>query len=196
MTDFLTDLFASIGPRDVILVAVMMVGLYLVGSILKLARIQPRRKAPRSRQPDFSAALYGEPIIPQGPRESLPDAPMAPQDGDEESSPEFSAYLHNSNVAAALHQSRREAQTLKDEVQRLREEVEMLKASQNVSPLYGEALSLAQQGIDAAGIAGRCGISIAEAELVRSLARTPPDSRTSSLSEDDYERDDPTNRRF
>ena len=40
-----------------------------------------------------------------------------------------------------------------------------------MSPLYNEAMVLAQKGVDAAGIAGQCGISIGEAELVAALSR-------------------------
>jgi hypothetical protein len=52
----------------------------------------------------------------------------------------------------------------------MREEIEQLKAARNVSPLYNEALNMAQHGLNAEGIASRCGISIAEAELVAALA--------------------------
>lgn len=60
---------------------------------------------------------------------------------------------------------------LQREIERLREDVERLKAARNVSPQYHDALSLAQQGLDADAVAERCGISVAEAELVCALAR-------------------------
>ena len=44
-------------------------------------------------------------------------------------------------------------------------------APQGVSPEYNEALLCAQRGLDVEAIAERCGITVAEAELVCSLAR-------------------------
>ncbi len=83
----------------------------------------------------------------------------------------FADELIKSNVEVELQQLRRESAALRDEVLRVREELAGIKASRNVSPLYGEAMSLAQQGVPADGIAGQCGISLGEAELVAALAR-------------------------
>lgn len=47
------------------------------------------------------------------------------------------------------------------------------RAAQSVSPMYSEALALAQRGMSADVIAERCSISVSEAELVQSLAREP-----------------------
>ena len=64
-----------------------------------------------------------------------------------------------------------ELQQLRVQVAELREEVDHLKAARTVSPHYSEAVALAQQGMDALTIAERCGIAVAEAELVRALSR-------------------------
>lgn len=53
----------------------------------------------------------------------------------------------------------------------LREQLESAVASQGVSPEYNEALVFARRGLAVDTIAERCGISVAEAELVRSLAQ-------------------------
>ena len=45
------------------------------------------------------------------------------------------------------------------------------------SPEYDEALVYARRGLDVEAIAERCGITVAEAELVRSLARGRPGER-------------------
>ncbi|GAB4164907.1 MAG: hypothetical protein Fur0039_00270 [Rhodocyclaceae bacterium] len=55
-------------------------------------------------------------------------------------------------------------------LEQLREDLGALRAARGAAPRYGEAMELARSGIDAEGIASRCGISVAEAELVRSLA--------------------------
>lgn len=59
---------------------------------------------------------------------------------------------------------------LRGEVDALKGEVALLKAARNVSPQYGEAVALAQKGMGAQQIAERCGISVAEAEMVRALS--------------------------
>jgi len=64
---------------------------------------------------------------------------------------------------------------LRREVAELREEVGLLKAARNVSPQYGEAVTLAQKGMAAQQIAERCGISVAEAEMVCALSRKQPE---------------------
>lgn len=65
----------------------------------------------------------------------------------------------------------REIRQLRADVEKLRQELEELRAVRFVSPHYGEALALAQRGLNAQQIADRMGISLAEAELVLALSR-------------------------
>lgn len=60
--------------------------------------------------------------------------------------------------------------TLSQSLDLLREQVESIGVAQGISPEYNEALVCARRGLDVEAIAERCGISVAEAELVRSLA--------------------------
>lgn len=53
----------------------------------------------------------------------------------------------------------------------LRDQLDAAVATQGVSPEYDEALVFARRGLGVEAIAERCGISVAEAELVRSLAQ-------------------------
>jgi hypothetical protein len=66
---------------------------------------------------------------------------------------------------------REELDALRAEVAALRQEMGGIKAARNVAPQYGEAMTLAGQGASAQDIAERCGISVAEAELVRALGQ-------------------------
>lgn len=77
---------------------------------------------------------------------------------------EFGEQVFRSGVEAEL-------KDLREQVVALKEEVGKLKAARTVSPQYGEAVTLAQQGLDAQAIAERCGISVSEAEMVRALSR-------------------------
>ena len=75
---------------------------------------------------------------------------------------------------------RREVGALRAEVTLLRDEqrreISKVQVAQNASPFYSEAMQMALQGQDAAGISQLCGISRAEAELVVALARNQEDS--------------------
>ena len=84
-----------------------------------------------------------------------------------------------------MRQLRRDAAQLRGEIDQLRAEqlvmrqslseqsaqLDAARAAQRVSPMYGEALSLVRRGMSAEDIAERCGISVAEAELVKSLGQ-------------------------
>jgi len=59
---------------------------------------------------------------------------------------------------------------MSEEIATLRRELSDLRAATQVSPFYSEAVALARRGYDAQAIAERCGISVAEAEMVRSLS--------------------------
>lgn len=102
----------------------------------------------------------------------------------DENSAEFAQELARSHVEVDVQQLRRESSILREELTRLREELAGLKAARNVSPLYGEAMSLAQNGVSADGIAGQCGISLAEAELVAALARGETEQQSYPSGED------------
>lgn len=72
---------------------------------------------------------------------------------------------------AELSEQRSRVSALEASMESLREQLESALAGQGVSPEYNEALVFARRGLDVDAIAERCGISVAEAELVRSLAQ-------------------------
>lgn len=78
-------------------------------------------------------------------------------------------------LEAQVDALRDEVDTLRGEVSLLREELQarvaQMHSAQQVSPLYSDAMLLAQAGHGADAVAERCGISRAEAELVVSLAK-------------------------
>lgn len=71
---------------------------------------------------------------------------------------------------------RDEVDALRGELAALRNDMQhemaYLRATQSVSPIYGDAMQLAQAGYDPAAIAERCGIARAEAELVVALTKS------------------------
>lgn len=85
---------------------------------------------------------------------------------------EFSEHLSASNVGREIAQLHHEIQKIRMDFSQLTVEVRQLKMAKNFSPMYTEAMLFAQQGESVQVIADRCGISIGEAELVVSLARS------------------------
>lgn len=157
----------SPGWRDALFAAVVILAIYIGYILLRLSR--PRRRAPLPAAADTPAP---ETQLPPAPPTLIPpehaDAPAA-QSAASSAPPEPTALR---GVQTELVGLRAQMDALQHEVDTLRDEVERLKAARAVSPQYNDALSLAQKGMDAAGIAEKCGISIGEAELVCALART------------------------
>lgn len=182
---------SSLGLRDAILLVAGVAAVYFVFMLLRLMQI--RRKNLLTAKPSSLTIGMGGNAGDLGTGKGLgnmPDPKQIHDDpvwstetntvGDEpqlapfapKSEEAFSDQFKRFALEGEYAQMQRDLTNLKGEMQELRDEVERLKAAQNVSPLYSEAVHLAQQGHDAAGIAGRCGISIAEAELVAALSRS------------------------
>jgi hypothetical protein len=90
----------------------------------------------------------------------------------------FQLQLDNSRLRQALQAQRDLVSLQQGEIDRLvrditalHDELERLREQPTSSPEYSEAMVLAAQGLNAEMIAARCGITVAEAELVLSLAR-------------------------
>lgn len=181
--------------RDIVMLVAALVGVYLVLMVMRLFRVgsgpvvapvTAERMAPSlSGAPEFSESAGAqepmEPIAPSVSMESAaqrlsalmrrepppevatPDAPPTRAD--------FAAELARSSLEVEVQQLRRESAVLRQQLAGIQNELAQLKAMRNVSPLYSEAVSLAQRGMDADGIASQCGISLGEAELVAALAR-------------------------
>lgn len=173
--------FSTIQARDYALLGVALVAVYVVFSmvrpmLLALSRRKFGASAPVNRSNGYgpvadapgavdrdlqwTAAGGASPL-----RVTAEECPLPP---------DFARELAYSSLELEVRNLRSEAEKLRAEMQCLAEEVRHLKASRNVSPAYGEAMTLAQQGEPPAGIAAQCGISVGEAELVAALARGEP----------------------
>lgn len=190
--------FADLGWRDAVLVVVAVAGVYLVLTVLRLFKVgrggratelKPTAPAFERAAPSIDMSERGLDILsdiaantPDLKEEVKParahawsDTSVASAWQDAAAADDFSRELARTSLEGEMQQLRRESTLLRDEVDRLRAELSSLRAARNVSPLYNEAMSLAQSGVSADGIAGQCGISLAEAELVAALARGRPD---------------------
>lgn len=121
------------------------------------------------------AALAGVPAPPAPPPSAaLPD----------HAAERFELELENSRLRQALQAQRDlvalqqgEINRLVEDISALRDQLERQSPAAASSPEYAEALVLAGQGLNAEMIAERCGISLAEAALVLSLARRDEGAR-------------------
>jgi hypothetical protein len=174
----------GIGWRDIVLVVAAVIGVYLVLSVMRLFQVAGKR--PAAGLADQLEASGWEPY--QVATVASPLPPVAPR-------LEFGDELARFNVEVEVKALRRECTQLREELARLNEEMARLKVTGSASPLYSEAMVLARQGMAANGIAGHCGISIGEAELVAALARGASEFERHEQGEDHDERNtDPGNR--
>lgn len=177
---------AGFAVRDILLAVGGLAAVYLTVMLLRLLRLKRRKPAP------FEAVPPSLPPLPAEPPRAEADEADDEVDGGElvyarpgyarprtpppsSPPPSFDAELERSQLE-------REVRQLREEVAALREELDELKAATRVSPQYSDAMALVQRGLSAQDVADRCGISLAEAELVWSLGRGPQDFE----QEDDY----------
>ena len=165
----------TLGWREGLLALILLVGVYMLLLLWKMGRINRRQapvvaplpQEPRSAEPEPAAA-----------RPDFPDTEpsWAPPSGD------FAREAFMDGVERELEQMREEIDALRgamaglrEEVAGLREELQQealsVRAVQNASPLYSDAMQMAMLGHDPLTISERCGIARAEAELVVALVK-------------------------
>lgn len=160
----------ALGLREGVIVLIVLVAIYMIIVIVRLRRPEPVEKK------------VTVPVI-----ETPPPPPPIPEP---EPVPEPEASNAWERAAAAVPEEERLYRSLENEVFQLRDEVDAvrgelaalrsdmlhelahMRASQTVSPIYGDAMQMAAAGYDPAMIAERCGIARAEAELVVALAKS------------------------
>lgn len=161
----------ALGLREGVIALIVMVAIYMAVVIVRLRRPSPVKKT------------VPAPVVVKTP--PLPEP--APEPDPEPEPP--SAWERAAAVAVAPDEERL-YRSLENEVFQLRDEVDavrgelaalrsdmlhelaQMRASQTVSPIYGDAMQMAAAGYDPSMIAERCGIARAEAELVVALAKS------------------------
>lgn len=173
---------AGMGWREAVVGIIALLGLYILFVLLRLKRLARRRQeaaAPAPKAPslgevgddDEAGDEHPDPVY------SRPEKPAFAWN--EPPAKDFAEEQYYKAVQLELGQLREEVAVLRHEFATLREEmrgqVGQIKASQNMSPLYSDAMQMAMLGHDAETIAERCGIARAEADLVVALARNQGD---------------------
>lgn len=199
--DSILEILTGFGWREGVLLGIVVLTIYFVIMVLRLLQL-PRpslyrdyEQAPAMRTvpPEFDAppgsALAGIWDSPVEPHLGVPPSLMeraVERARNDAGGDDFASQLARKTVENEVRQLHDLLEQARGEISRLHEEVAQLQAAQKVSPLYNEAMALAVRGVDAAGVAGRCGISIAEAELVVALSKRPA-STPPAAPDDDLE---------
>lgn len=160
----------TLGLREAVIALIVLVAAYMLFVLLRMRHLRSAG-AQEEGSEDVQASS------------ALDDATPGIETRDDES-PSTEVFESRGLAGQILVQGlEREVAQLRDEVDAVRGELAALRedmlgelahmrATQTVSPIYGDAMQMAVAGYDAAMIAERCGIARAEAELVASLAKS------------------------
>ncbi|MCB1960144.1 MAG: DUF2802 domain-containing protein [Rhodocyclaceae bacterium] len=168
--------------REWIFVAIAVLAVYLVFQLIRALQVKDPGAAQSDDVADESVDAVDEDDEDdaEGPAPAAEAATVAPAPTSDES---FGLALEIRQLRRDVAQLREELDLQRADIARLRETaaeqasaLDAARAAQRVSPIYSEALALAQRGMAAEVIAERCSISVAEAELVQSLATETDDS--------------------
>lgn len=183
------EALSNLSWREALIAVVVLLALYVIVVFLRMRRLRQAGQAqpqdPRSTKSAlaaYAAVQNPDAPAPQPSAEPLIDAGPVPLAEPSNTAfpwnePPGDTPSHRRIVALEreLGQLRREVGGLRAEVLVLKEELQrehvQAQVTQNVSPLYSDAMQMAMQGHDALTISQHCGISRAEADLVVALAR-------------------------
>jgi hypothetical protein len=162
----------TLGLREGVIGLIVLVALYMLFVLLRMLPLRRRpAEAPEHVAPVLSERQPVSAAAPEPEPESGDDNAAA-----EEAAPQLGENLLRGALEQEVSQLREEVDAIRGELAALRSdmlhELAHLRASQTVSPIYGDAMQMAVSGYDPAAIAERCGIARAEAELVVALAKS------------------------
>lgn len=157
----------TIGWREAVIGLIVLVAIYMMVVILRMRRLHGKAAAP---------APAAEPVVAAAPAPADEGDAAESDTGWRATQSQLAQDAFMRGVEDELMQLRDEVDALRGELAALRDEIHSevshMRASQTVSPIYTDAMQMAQLGHDAATIAERCGIARAEAELVVALVKS------------------------
>jgi len=159
-----------LGVREGVIALIALVAIYMAFVLLRMRHLRNQRA--KAQAPAVAGVPeMTEPEIPppSGFDAVADDAWEKAANGQEDD-------MLRENLAQEVDQLREELDAIRGELAALREdmlqEMAHMRATQTVSPIYGDAMQMAAAGYEPAVIAERCGIARAEAELVVALAKS------------------------
>lgn len=178
-----TTLTENLGWREILIAVIGLLAVYVFFVFLRLIFLKPknRSEAPALEEPhddellDEASDDDGEEALTYSiPPPARAAAPAAEAPRLDPAARRYVEHRHLDSVEHDVADLREEMKSLRTEIRLLRsdlqQQVDRLKAAQNTSPLYSDAMQMALLGHDAETIANRCSIAVAEAELVVALA--------------------------
>ena len=181
------DLLANLSWREMLIALVVLLALYVGVVFLRLRRIKqgkmdlsvPEQLAAKSALAAYAAEQSPPVAEPPAAAPELLSAPSEFAFPWNEPPEDVPGQQRIDALEREVSQLRKEVGGLRAEVLVLREEQRREQAqaqvTQNVSPLYSDAMQMAMQGYDAVSISEHCGIARAEADLVVALVRNRND---------------------
>lgn len=158
----------TLGLREGVIALIALVAGYMLFVLLRMRRL---RRPSAVAAPAVASAESAE----SAPVVEVAGAPTAKVDT-WDAPPGLAEEVLRHGLEQEVAQLRDEVDAIRGELAALRRDMQQemahVRASQTVSPIYGDAMQLAVSGYDAAAIAERCGIARAEAELVVALAQS------------------------
>lgn len=162
-----------LGVREGVIALITLVALYMAVVLLRMRHLRKRRgeaEMPARHQ----AAEHENTVLPIASADAE-EAP-APSDAWENVPSGLGDDMLRQALEQEVAQLREEVDAIRGELAALRQdmlqEMAHMRATQSVSPIYGDAMQMAAAGYEPAMIAERCGIARAEAELVVALAKS------------------------
>ena len=156
----------TLGIREAIIVLIVLVAVYMIVVLWRMRRMSARPAEKPEPAP---------PVVPALPAGFAVDEQAGPAAAGEAAPDGMAEQLLRLGLEREIAQLRDEVDAMRGELAALRQDMQQemaqMRATQTVSPIYGDAMQLAAAGYDPAAIAERCGIARAEAELVAALAK-------------------------
>jgi hypothetical protein len=176
------EALASLSWREALIAIIALLALYVVVAFLRIRRLKHENIAISVHDPLAAQSAVAAYAAVQEPElhDSFNSLGQPATQADSafpwnEAPPGAPGQQMIETLERELTQLRKEVGGLRAEVLILREEqrreLAQSRVTQNVSPLYSDAMQMAIQGHDAASISQHCGIARAEAELVVALVR-------------------------
>ncbi|MFH1813583.1 MAG: DUF2802 domain-containing protein [Pseudomonadota bacterium] len=148
---------SAIGWKEAALVALVILAVYMGYALMRLSTLGASRAPPEP-----------EPVVDPDPPTIVPAAPVLRSDDIES----LLDTLLDHRLAPLMQQMESRLEQAELRIDELGRRVETVNQLPPVAPQYSEALSLAARGLSAEDIADQCEMSVGEAELVRTLAKS------------------------
>lgn len=168
----------TLGLREGLVALIVLVGLYMAYELIRIRYLRNKAEVEalvlaEKPEPLLNVTDEDADDLPS-PKTRRPEP--VPEPLWERPPPSLAEGVLRQGMEQEITQLREELDSIRGELAALRadmqQEIGVIRASQTVSPIYGDAMQMAMSGYDPSLIAERCGIARAEAELVVSLAKS------------------------